>query len=556
MEAIDAADGEIQLQKRSMDETLSASLAKKARCESPAAPSRGRRVQFFHGVSNCSPRPSYIQLPGGSALVSDGSRPQLLQSHGWIDGFLEADAIPGEWKDNEPLTWPLVYPQEGAVFVDRHGKQSDHCMQAISVAPWNLREPISDPPALSLVFVRWGGEHAVGSGAEGGGGWGFWGSPPSDTYMAGIVDHGLMCHEELGYESSHPLSFEVFSVFVKDCSDLTRTGQLASQTQKHLRGRKCTVFWMLWPTELDDPEAWMNHNGAPKIITSGLWKSSGDFAGFVGRGALFEAMKAWENAGISTGFPHSSCLYEHIVSKAWLVDLAKEPAAFLPAAVTVNRHAVVADPQQAAEDALAALERVRQEQCATHARDVQQVPFCEKNKFRVVKGVVKLGFSWEGRSVTSFHGKEQLVVCLQQALCREGSLAEVCYVQEWVDSDFEFRLFFMPPLDGSHSTPVSPLRPVHIEYNQCGGLGEEAKPQSACMCSFVSVPASQYLLAQLKAVDSQPVPMMRLDFLVRRLGPGTAQVSFGEYGEVGCCCLKWEDGPPILWRALLDAALL
>jgi hypothetical protein len=34
-----------------------------------------------------------------------------------------------------------------------------------------------------------------------------------------------------------------------------------------------------------------------------------------------------------------------------------------------------------------------------------------------------------------------------------------------------------------------------------------------------------------------------------------AQVVFGEYCEVGCCCLKWEAGPPKVWAAVIDHAM-
>ncbi|CAK0825114.1 unnamed protein product, partial [Prorocentrum cordatum] len=34
-----------------------------------------------------------------------------------------------------------------------------------------------------------------------------------------------------------------------------------------------------------------------------------------------------------------------------------------------------------------------------------------------------------------------------------------------------------------------------------------------------------------------------------------AQVVFGEYCEMGACCLKWEEGPPLIWQAALDRAL-
>jgi len=55
--------------------------------------------------------------------------------------------------------------------------------------------------------------------------------------------------------------------------------------------------------------------------------------------------------------------------------------------------------------------------------------------------------------------------------------------------------------------------------------------------------------------NAQPVPMMRLDFMLLRMGPGKVRVIFGEFCEMGACCLGWEEGPPTIWRAAVDAAL-
>ena len=44
---------------------------------------------------------------------------------------------------------------------------------------------------------------------------------------------------------------------------------------------------------------------------------------------------------------------------------------------------------------------------------------------------------------------------------------------------------------------------------------------------------SQLLLAWLLSAEHQPVPSMRLDFMVKRLSPGKARVIFGEYCHLG-----------------------
>ena len=65
---------------------------------------------------------------------------------------------------------------------------------------------------------------------------------------------------------------------------------------------------------------------------------------------------------------------------------------------------------------------------------------------------------------------------------------------------------------------------------------------------------TQPLIAVLFKLSAR-IPMVRLDWMVKRRGPGLAQVVFGENCEMGACCLKWEEGPPQIWRAALDFAL-
>eukprot|EP00933_Yihiella_yeosuensis_P072124 TRINITY_DN8042_c0_g1_i1.p1 TRINITY_DN8042_c0_g1~~TRINITY_DN8042_c0_g1_i1.p1 ORF type:complete len:195 (-),score=36.43 TRINITY_DN8042_c0_g1_i1:103-687(-) len=179
-------------------------------------------------------------------------------------------------------------------------------------------------------------------------------------------------------------------------------------------------------------------------------------------------------------------------------------------------------------------------------------------------------------AVLSFNGEEQLTTCLSQVLLRKGCCAETCFVQEWVDFDFELRMFFLPPSDWK---PGQRLEPAQIEWNRWSGFGEEEKPQSADMCSFTcanieiccetwdgditaidsaidqSIDASHFLLEKLLSIDKQIVPMMRFDFLVRREQSGVARVVFGEYGEMGACCLKWEEGPTAIWNSILNLLL-
>lgn len=174
-----------------------------------------------------------------------------------------------------------------------------------------------------------------------------------------------------------------------------------------------------------------------------------------------------------------------------------------------------------------------------------------------------LGFSGED------HLRRRLVEMLLQ---QEGLLASQCLVQEWVDFDFESRLYFLPPRNWATDQV---LQPVKFEYN-CWGERDESKRAGVGHASFhhldergcletwdqdavaldsakeQAVATSQILLRWLLSVNSQHVPMIRLDFMFKRTGKGAAHIHFGEFCEVGACCLNWKDGPPTIWRAVID----
>lgn len=286
-------------------------------------------------------------------------------------------------------------------------------------------------------------------------------------------------------------------------------------------------------------------------------------------------MRSMEAIGVLSGFPHPADLYEIISSKSWMAILSLWPGSQLPAATMVSKGSVVVNAPEAARQALATLDRIRR----TNPFPVQpgDAPAPSAiNKDGVRRGVVKLGWSWENRFVLGFTGVEQLQQRLLEMLTLEGCTANSCIVQEWVDFDFEMRLYFLPPKGWTTSTER--LEPAQIECNSWGERDESRGPganhaafheisKEACLnmwagdhdCWNSAVDQAkdlgQRMLCWLLANCSQQVPMIRLDFMLKRLGPGQARVFFGEYCEMGACCLTWKEGPPTIWRAALDAIL-
>eukprot|EP00747_Dinoflagellata_sp_TGD_P101831 gnl/TRDRNA2_/TRDRNA2_168467_c0_seq5.p1 gnl/TRDRNA2_/TRDRNA2_168467_c0~~gnl/TRDRNA2_/TRDRNA2_168467_c0_seq5.p1 ORF type:complete len:540 (-),score=102.64 gnl/TRDRNA2_/TRDRNA2_168467_c0_seq5:105-1682(-) len=497
---------------------------------------KGSAVQYFH-IADAAKSDAELLQPQApqngkvSDWAADQGGPRLLQSHGWLEGVL-MEAFDGSSFDPEQQdTWPLVAPRPSLTFVDKSGKKRSKATQPRRVM--RIRELSKQPPALSLVFVRWGGTYSAWMDEQesNDGDWGKYGSPPSDEYMAALADIGVLRHPRLGGDAC---DVEIFSLFVASSRDCYEIIPMAPWLASVLKGKKRTCFWMLWPAEWEDTE-------------------DPDFACYVERHAIFSAMRACEAAKLRSGFPHPADQFELITSKAWMATLCTHPAVHLPACTLVSKHSVVSDLPGAARQAIAALE---------HIRRVSPFP------------------AGPGEPPTLSSANKEMMT-------QPGLASSQCIVQEWVDFDFEMRFYFLPPADWE---PGAFLEPERIECNEWGERNEEKCTRrgssngpstlGTCHASFhklkkeeillhrwkqdedawrsateQATEVSQLLLAWLRTVNAEPVPMIRLDFMVRRLGPGKARVVFGEFCEMGACCLGWQEGPPTIWRAALDAAL-
>eukprot|EP00928_Gymnodinium_smaydae_P081043 TRINITY_DN64621_c0_g1_i1.p1 TRINITY_DN64621_c0_g1~~TRINITY_DN64621_c0_g1_i1.p1 ORF type:complete len:545 (-),score=111.18 TRINITY_DN64621_c0_g1_i1:86-1720(-) len=511
---------------------------------------KGHAVQFFFESDAGKSDAPLVPAKGGKAAKFG---PRLLLSHGWLNGTLAEAFDPAKLNPEQQSTWPLVIPRGDVEFFSREGRPVRASTPRRCL---NVRENCNRTPALSIVFMRWGGATSkwMDDQEPNDGDWGKYGSPPSDEYMGHLVKLGIRAHPRLVGEDGLPC-FELHHLFVTgsdDCWNLTTT---APQLTAMLRAPKKMAFWMLWPAEWED-------TGDP------------DFACYIQRQAIFGAMRACEAAGLRSGFPHPADQFEHITSKSWMATLSVHPGAHLPACTLVNKSAVKIDAKQAATRALKALHHIR----AMNPFPIQpgEPPAPSSvNKDAITKGVVKLGWSWENRFVSTFNGEKQLQERLVEMMTQEGCLASTCVVQEWVDFDFEMRLYFLPPDSWPHPER---LEPTQIQCNAWGApteksklgtsrssfskLDEEKVLQRWCqdtdawaMAKEKAIDISQMLLTYLLAADSNPVPMIRLDFMLKRLGQGQARVVFGEFCEMGACCLGWMEGPPTIWRRAIDAGL-
>ena len=515
---------------------------------------RGVAVQFFLDGDLTDKSTMFV------ARQTEGMTLQLRQSHGWLSGTLDASSLEEaqrRYSVGNKHSWPRVFPDKECVCVDRHGTVLSDPELRVKMEDIRPAGP-AVAPRLSALFVRWGGAHRLGEGCEpedeGNGGWGVFGSPPSDWYIDAVVRLGLAKHPGLGGEDR---DFEVLSLFLGSDAQVEAARDEAAQVAALLRGRSAASFWMLWPA--DFPSDWLGEA----------------YVAYVNRSRLFAAQRALECARRSQGghvrsaFPHPADLWEFITSKRWMATLSPRAAAVrLPACSMIGRELILTDCRRAARTAMAQLEGLR-----SANRGVW--PDCggpaAVNSRGLRRGVVKIGWSWEAKFVWFWSGEAQLAEYLRAMVTLPGCSAEFALVQEWVDFDFELRLFFFPPRDW---TPGQALAPAHHEYTawvNTEGADEPGtflKPsEEEALSRFggdapalasahaQAVEASLPLIAELLTKHAEPVPMIRMDWMLKRRGPGKAQVVFGEYCEMGACCLKWEEGPPRIWRAMLDFAL-
>lgn len=493
-------------------------------------------VQFYYKADLTDISCCMVQSP---RRLSSGLL--LLKSHGWVDGVLQSDFNPETFVREDKGTWPVVLPAKGVVFVDAQGRPA-----RMSQFPVEHLRKTASAPLLSALFIRWGIPEETKTPSTAG--WGKYGCPTSVEYMNGMVNHALLAHPAM----QSPLRAEVWSLLVTTTPHLRAVAREAGLVASLLGGKRLVSIWNLYPAE---------------------WEDTGDkeFACYLDRRVLFLAQRACEAEGIQSVFPHPADLWELITSKSWMATLSLWPGAHLPAATMVSL-GQARNAKQAAADALRALEHIRRLNPFPVEAGEPAAPSAI-NQNGVVRGVVKLGWSWENRFVIDFNGEEHLRSRLQEMLLvEEGLLASYCIVQEWVDFDFEMRGYFLPPLDW---LPGTVLQPTKFECNVWGERDDTKMigrnhasftevTEAACLdiwqqdtVAWLSakeqvVEISQKLLRWLITAHAQPVPFVRLDFMLKRVGPGKARVFFGEFCEMGACCLDWQEGPPTIWRALME----
>ncbi len=190
--------------------------------------------------------------------------------------------------------------------------------------------------------------------------------------------------------------------------------------------------------------------------------------------------------------------------------------------------------------------------------------------------VVKLGYSWEAVDVTKVQVELQSPAetsesivrigrALRGAVSAPGCRNDSVLMQRFVRACCELRLFVVDGVvvgrylarydDTTESGKFQNWRQLgHVEAAAEWFGGDAAALAAAEADAEALVPR---LLAALHTVCAEPVPAIRLDFLLEQLPSGTekGRASTLEITEAGFSMCFWEEGPALVFDAIVRACL-
>jgi hypothetical protein len=469
---------------------------------------------------------------GQMIYTSDCFRGLMSPRVGISDGWIPATVV--EVSDS---IIEVQYPHRYK-FIDREGAHPDEEESLKERLPlWQVRKTPTKP-LLTLFVVRWGGtgdEEAAECSDIDAGFWGSAGTSVCDNYINIFTDM---------FEKVLETRFEVVTAFVKSASDLDTLTSAASFITASMTGEHRAAMYFLWPVAFQD--------GATGT------------AGMVPEAAMFRLMHRIESTGVATRFPHPSHLYRCLVSKQWTAHLCLSPQYRIPATTRVSISEVRGrDIKKAALNALETLVAIRSSKARDTDTGVVSDGSSASEDYACMKGVVKLGYSWEAADVLSFTGAEELAVRLDTLSAQPGCLADVVYVQEYVTSKCEVRVYLV---NGEI---------MHRRYTKPG----RGNPETGRFEGFQDLPREEAIkqwfdndeklldhaeramdglvqrwLLWVRCECSQPQPVIRFDFFVG-VEDGKSVIHTGEITELGGSTLNWNKGPELIQRAVIAACL-
>eukprot|EP00928_Gymnodinium_smaydae_P061621 TRINITY_DN45662_c0_g1_i1.p1 TRINITY_DN45662_c0_g1~~TRINITY_DN45662_c0_g1_i1.p1 ORF type:complete len:538 (+),score=137.26 TRINITY_DN45662_c0_g1_i1:70-1683(+) len=494
----------------------------------------GEVVDVFH---------RYAQDPNGYFMAESSACGILHPSIGVTDGWTEA-RVSEKWSAAsynvaDHRTWVEIQWSHPTWYNRRGHKLDTSKISMITqrVPAEQIRRKSEESeaqlrPRLTLFQIRWGGEHPVNPVTEGAGGWGQIGSTPSDNYINGLENHI--------FATIGP-TYEIISVFFQSSAELQRISPALLRSMAH--GERVGALYFMWPI---------------------IFQDGHEFPAYVEKQKLFQLMVEMEGHGIPTRFPHHSHLYRVFASKEWTAQMCLHPLLQVPLTTMVSRQAIASDPAKAAANAIKALANLAQARTTLNGEMGQQA------RAAPVKGVAKLGWSWEAMDVQAWRQKQDLQGALTSLIEQPGSLVEQCFVQEWVDFDVEIRHFVVEP-DFNDPESLKPKKRIYTvfkskeggsfrnfdKYDRKGCLNQTFQNDEAALAD-AERQADALIVRWLHWLQAQTheLPVVtRFDILVKRTGTGTASIMTGELTELGGCFLGWPEGPQVVFSAMLRSCL-
>lgn len=521
----------------------------------------GNKVEVFY--VNHDRSDSYMAV---DSLGYGATTPRLGQSRGWLRATVVNDFDP---RSDRRVKIRYLHTK----WVDRDGEAlntADGSNLIDFVPPERVRMTKgrysrglggeNTGVSLSILMVRWATDKCPGV-REGSGGWGETGSVVSDHYIQTWLN---------AFEYVFPNDYQIITAYVQSSEDVVRLGAAGGAIRRMLEGRHVGAFYFIWPVTFADDSG-----------------KATDFPGYLEQTKALRCLGELESAGVSTRFPYTSHLYRLFLAKDWMAHMCLSPSYKCPATTKVSRSMIECDAQQAANIALKSLHHVRETQRKqTHLAGggkLHEPSLGLDTAWHEMRGVAKLGYSWEATSVRRFEGHAQLAQQLQRLVNTSQNLSECVLVQDLVENftcevrtfvvegqpirrrrrftDFEQRGTFDEDDDDDNDPADEGL---YTDFKKCGrdeALATYFNNDEEALCDAEK--EIDRLIEQwcnwLRCECAQLPPVFRFDAFVRRRPNGKrCDVFSGELTELGACTLGWPkaDMMATLYPAVLRACLL
>lgn len=510
---------------------------------------------FYRASQKCEPQRQFVAVLDPR---HGSQRPRTGLSAGYVPARVASPEQDGELQVE--YTWPyffsergqMVMPSEKEPWPEWHAS-SDVFTPAANGSgkeplPWMpLRQP-GPPgwrPELSILAVRWGGLNSIIAPLQ----WGHTGSSVSDLFVNSFLDLAVV--PALGN------NYEVWTVYIEDQSDLIKLADTAhlvfGPSHPLRRARHTCAMYFLYPTAFEE-------NCIPTMETG---EDNG--AGMVDQTSLFRLMRAVERAGIPTRFPHASGLYEQLASKRWTYAMSLAPHLRVPPTVALPRMLVERDCAAAAAKGIAALQDVKVQQARLRGETAAVAD--------VIKGVAKLGFSWEALDVKFWKEQDgledalwQLVhaITINEEYTGQPHDIESLILQEYCPHDLELRAYVVE----GYVEAVIYTKFCRIKDNSEFGDFEELFTSEEAAAKWMDGDlkalqdgdrqcreVTKHWLVWLEAQASEMPRAIRFDYFVGRAAKGRAFVWTLEICELGFSMLGEPNLPNKVFEAMLRGCL-